>query len=85
MLEYHTRIADRYAFAAIGAFLLDYNISAVLSTVDGILRTNLLAFTALDTDFGLVNSRLRKSSLDPQGRFPGIDFAKMFNGTDLQA
>ena len=85
MLKNHLGSADLNTFAAVGAFFFDYYHSAIFALVNRFLRTDFLAFTALNTDAGLVGSRLRKERFYAKGRFFGIDFVKMMNTANLRA
>lgn len=85
MLNYHTRFADRDTFAAIGAFVSQDNISAVIPAINSPLGADLQTFPALRADSGFVNARLRKMCLNFHSGFFGIDFIMMTDGANLQA
>jgi hypothetical protein len=85
MLKHYARFTNRYAFAAIGALLLNDDKGPVLAAVYGAFRANLHALAALGADLRLVKPRLRKMGFYPQAGLFGIDFVVMRDGADLCA
>jgi hypothetical protein len=85
VLEYHAGHTDRDTFAAIGAFFIDYDIGAVITTIDCALGANLHTFAALCADSGFVYSRLREMGLDFQAGLFRIYFIIMADSTNLHA
>lgn len=85
MLEYHLRHTDFDTFAAVGAFIFEHNISAVVTPDNCALWAGFQAFTALSTNMRFKQSRLRETRLDTQAGLFGIDFLKMADGANLRA
>jgi hypothetical protein len=83
MLEDHARFAGRDTLAAIGAFLYEHDIGAVIATIDGVLGASLHALAALCADSGLVDPRLGEMRLDLKAGFFWIYFIKTVDSADL--
>jgi hypothetical protein len=85
MLEYHFRRTNRNTLAAVVAFILENNISAVITPDDGVFRASLKALATLSADPGLELARLGETGFYSQARFLGIDLVKMADSADLHA
>jgi hypothetical protein len=85
VLEYDTRYAGFDTYTAVSTLFLDNDIGAIFPLINRSLGAYLHTFTALGADFGLIDSRLRKLSLDSQSGLLGIDPIEMTDSADLGA
>jgi len=83
MLEDHFGRADFDTVAAVGTFIFEHNISAVVTPDNSVLRASYQALTALSTDMRLKQPRLRETRLDTEACLFGIDFLKMADCANL--
>jgi hypothetical protein len=83
MLEYDFRSTNFDAVAAIGAFVFQDNIGAVVPTNDGIFGASLLTLAALRANLRFKLTRLRKFGLDAQACLLRIYLLIMGYGANL--
>jgi hypothetical protein len=84
MLKNDPDRAGGNTLAAVGAFVLVYNISAGSDVADRSFRADFLTFPALRANIGPVFPGVGEFGLNPEGRLLGVDFAEMLDRADLE-